>query len=398
MTSIKLERQYYKVRIPNYYQTVISTWYVVEMLLQARFEMFFGIQKSYLNTVFSFIFLFLLLIKIVFIQHYSKRELARIILFGALVIAVTVRSGFNNTLMSFAIFTIASKNENLDRIINITYRVCLVLIPLIIILSLCGVFENRITYRFGNAAARYSLGFVHANTLGAYVYLLISCHFYLHFQRLKYIDYLLALLAAIFCYVVPNSQSAVIMLVLLPVVTLIYKIGKKLSKENLILYGLLIGALLCNVMSIILSSIDLTRHPFLSLIDTAISFRFSDCHRDMNICGITWFGQRIEVLGTELFENLGISRAHVIITLDNSYCAILLTYGIVMYAVLSWLYLYNMFLQIKKRNIGLVIFLFMTAVYGITERTMLTLSINIFLLCFSEVFYYRKRQISQCTG
>lgn len=376
----------HKVHVPDFYMCILLFWYSTELLLQARFETFLGIPKDYLNYVQSYLVLFLLLIKIISYQRYSKRELIGVGLYGFLVILVTVRSGFNNNLISFTMFALAFKNENLNRAIRMIYRVGLILVPTIIILSLLGVFENRITYR-GSGIARYTLGFYHANTLGMYVFVIIGCRFYLHFQKLRRRDYIIALAAAFFCYAVPNSQSATLLLILLLVVMLAYKLAQKVSAEKFILYGLFIGAFACNAISVILSNIDLNRYPLLSLFDVAISGRFSICHHDITVCGITWFGQSIEVIGTEIFSTLGISQAHVVVTLDNSYCSILLIYGIVMYVIFSVLFLYNMFLQIKKQRPAVVIFLFLTAVCGVTERTMINLAINVFLLSFADVFY-----------
>lgn len=383
MISLRLR---HKVRIPDYYMCVLLFWYSTELLLQARFETFLGIPKEYLNSVQSYLILFLLIVKVIGYQRYSKRELIKMALYGFLVILVTVRSEFNNTLLSFTLFVLASKNEDLNRVIRMIYHVCLVLVPTIILLSFFGIFGNHVTYRVGGVV-RYTLGFYHANTLGMYIFILIGCHFFLRFHKLKWWDYFLALAAAYFCYAVPNSMSAVILLILLSVVTLAYKIGQKVSATNLILYGLLIGAFACNAISIILSNIDLTKYPLLFLLDTAISSRFSICHHDIAVSGLTWFGQNIEVIGTEIFATLGISQANVIVTLDNSYCSLLLIYGIVMYVVFSLLFLYNMFLQIKKQRPALVIFIFLSAVYGVTERTMFNLATNIFLLSFADVFY-----------
>ena len=392
MVSLK---ENYKVETQDYFMKVLLFWYVTEVLLKTRFAPFLGIPKETLNTCQSYLVLVLLLIEIIFFQRYTKREIMSIGLFGFLLVIVTLRSHFSNELLSFTLFAVASKNADIKQVIRIIYRTLLILIPTIVILSLFGVLDNYVTYRVGGLQ-RYSSGFYHPNTLGQYIYTLMGCHFYLHFDRLKWWDYILALGAAVFCNVVPNSKTAVILLYLLVAVTLTYKLSQMFSKEKVFLYGLLLGAFACNAISVILSNIDLSTYPVLSLFDNVISSRFSICNHDIDVCGLTWFGQEVNVLSTEVFSKLGISQAHVVVTLDNSYIAILLKYGIVMFAIFSALFLYNMYVQIQKQRSVIVILLFLTAVYGVTERSLFMLSINIFLLSFADVFYDH-REMEPCS-
>ena len=384
-----------KVETQDYFMKILLLWYVTEVLIKTRFDSFLGIAKEVFDTCQSYLVLALLLIEIIFFQRYTKREIMNIGLFGFLLVIVTVRSNFSNELLSFTLFAVASKKADIKRVIRMIYRALQILIPTIVILSLFGVLDNYVIYREGGLQ-RYSLGFSHPNTLGQYIYTLMGCHFYLRFDRLKWWDYILALGAAIFCYVVPNSQTAIVLLFLLVAVTLVYKLSQTISKEKIVLYSLLIGAFACNAISVILSNIDLSKYPVLSLFDNAISSRFSICNHDIDVCGLTWFGQEVNVLSSEVFSKLGISYAHVVVTLDNSYIAILLKYGIVMFAVFSALFLYNMYVQIQKQRSAIVILLFLTAVYGVTERSLFMLSINIFLLSFADVFYGH-REIGPCS-
>lgn len=373
-----------KIQIPHFYMCILLFWYSTELLIKTTLGNFLGVPIGTLNMIQSYLVFLLLLVQIVCFQQYSSRELMRMALFLSLVIIATIQSGYNNSLLSFTLFTFASKDQDFNKIIRMIYHISLVLVPLIVISYLLGYIENFVIYRNG-IVPRLSLGLDHPNTLGQYIFNIMACHFYLRFKKLKWWDYLLAFGATFFCYVVPNSQTSTVLLILMVVLILMDKVARKVQRERVFMYTLTIGAFACNVGSIILSSIDLTHYPWLSLLDTTISKRFSACHRVIELYGIKWFGQKITILTAIDRRNLGITKGAVF--LDNSYCAILLIYGIIIFAVFSVMYLCNMNIHLRKQRSNLVIFLFLIAVYGVMERTLFKLSINIFLLSFAELFY-----------
>lgn len=373
-----------KVHKPNFFMCVILFWCITEMLFAIRLEGTVGVQMvNTLNSLQSYIVLGLLLIQIICFQRYQKRDLVRIAICVVVVSAATVCSGFNNQFMSLTLFVIAAKNEKLEDVIRIIYKASLFMIPIIILLSLTGIIENYIVYR--GAIPRYSMGFNHPNYLGRRIYVLIACRFYLRFQKLKWSDYLLAAVAVAFCYIVPNSMTATLLLTLLIILTLAYKVAQKVNVERTFLYVLIFFAVVCNVVSLILGSIDLSRYPVLSLLDTSLHGRFSTGYVALKTYGVNLFGH--EVYTYKAAKDLGLSLNKYIYFLDNSYYNILYRYGLVVYIGFSCFYFYNMVLQTRKKNAILVIFLFIIALYAIEETELYNLSTNVFLLSFADVMY-----------
>lgn len=372
---------------------VILFWYTTEMLLSMRLEdtVWFQMART-LNSVQSYIILGLLLIQIICFQRYHKRDLLRIAICVAIVAVATVCSGFNNQFMSLTLFVIAAKNEKLDDIIRIIYKVSLIMIPIVILLCLTGAIENYIMYR--DAIPRYSLGFNNPNTLGRRIYVLIACRFYLRFQKLTRKDYLLAMAVAVFCYVVPNSMAATLSLILLVLLTLAYKAAQGVKAERVFLYTLIFFAFAFNVGSIALGSMDLSRYPILTALNISLHGRLSTGYEALKVFGVKWFGQEVHTAGE--IERLGLTSIKSVRWLDNSYQNILYRYGIIVYIGFSFFYLYNMVLQTRKKNAILVIFLFMVALYAIAETELYNLSNNVFLLSLADVMYasdfYRLRE------
>ncbi len=370
----------YKIRIPDYYMCVLIFWFGTEFLLGTTLKSFLGVSTEFLNQLQAYIVLGLVLIQIVAFQNYTVKEIVMIATVSVLIIIAVIRSG-EIVLMSFWVFVIAGKNIDFDRVVRMIYRMCWILTIFVIALYYIGVLEDYTVYR--GTIFRSSLGFSHPNMLGQRLFLLVACHFYLRFHTLDLRDYLLAVAACIFCYVVPNSQTAVILLLAMIVGIFIYKIFQRMGKELWFMGGLIVASAGCNVISILLSSIDVRKNQTLWLLNVLLSRRFSACHTILQLYGVSWFGQKVYITANER-ALVGIKQA---LYCDNAYCSILVTYGIIVYALFSCIYLYNMYLQIKKQKVALVFFLFLISVYGIMEHTLFALSANIFLLTLKDVIY-----------
>ena len=167
-----------KIQIPHFYMYILLFWYSTELLIKTTLGNFLGVPIGTLNMIQSYLVFLLLLVQIVCFQQYSSRELIRMALFLSLVIIATIQSGYNNSLLSFTLFTFASKDQDFNKIIRMIYHISLVLVPLIVISYLLGYIENFVIYRNG-IVPRLSLGFDHPNTLGQYIFNIMACHFYL---------------------------------------------------------------------------------------------------------------------------------------------------------------------------------------------------------------------------
>ena len=194
------------------------------------------------------------------------------------------------------------------------------------------------------------------------------------------------LLAAFFCYVVPNSQTAVILLLLMFIGILAYKMFERVHWERMLGIVLIGLSSICNVLSIILCIIDVRRYPILRMLDLMLSSRFSVCHEIIQLFGIPVFGQQVFYKSTDALALRGIRVGHELY-LDNAYCSILVTFGVVIFIMFSVIYCCNMVVQLKKQKYNLVFILFLIAVYGIMERTLFIVSLNIFLVSASDLIY-----------
>lgn len=372
-----------KIHRPSYYNCVIFAFCFTEILFSTTLETIFGVPTEWLNKMMAYLMLVLLLIQIVFFQKYKRSELIKIVCAGVPFVISALMSK-NNSLLCAFLFITAGKDADMDRIVKMLYKLSIIIITAIALLSLTGVIGDRIVFR-GNIP-RHSLGFEHPNTLGQRIFILFACHFYLRFDRIKWWDYLLAIGGTVFCYIVPNSQTAIVMLVIMCICTVILKAAQKVDKQVAVGKGMIICSLGLNFMSIVLGFIDLRKIPFLYGLDLLLHGRFSACGTVFELYGIPLFGQKVIVAQTAERAQLGIPT-WMQLYLDNAYCSMLVMYGIVAYLLFTVFYTMNMNKQLKDAQYKMVFILFLISVYGLMEKTLFIMTFNVFLLSASSLIY-----------
>ena len=373
------------VHFKNFYLFIFILWYSTEVILNTTLKTALGIPVDTINSIINWLVFFMLIIQIVLFQSYKKSELIIILVITVPVIVSTVLSG-NRILLSAWMFIVAAKNNSLEKIILIAYRILLIMIPIVICLCIFGVIEDYTIMR--GSVQRFSLGFSHPNQLGLRVFQLTLCHCYVNKNKLGALNYCYIILATIFAFIIPNSQTTYISLIVFLLLLLIYKYIENQRQLILKIYAriLLIGALLLNILSIILSYIDVNKNIILSQIDKWMSARFSLCHRVWLIYGWSFWGSRIYVTEEER-KLVGITRH---LWLDNAYVSILLRYGVVIFLVFSVFYLCLIKNMAVRKEYVLVTILFLYSLYGIMENGLYMVRHNIFLIAFSDLLYNKR--------
>lgn len=368
----------------HFYSFIFITWYSTEMIFSTTLKEIFGLSVNTINSMFNWLIFALLMFQIIFLQSYKKKELMIIISITLPISIATVLSG-KKILLSAWMFIVASKNTSFDKIVHTAYKILLITIPMVIFWRLAGFIEDYTMIR-GNVP-RFSLGFSHPNQLGLRVFQLTLCHCYVNRTKLGILNYCYIILAVIFTIVFPHSQTAYISLIVFIILLLVCQYIKN---RELFAKSLVIGALLLNVLSIILSFIDVHKSNILSQIDRWMSARFSLSHRVWSIYGVSFWGQRVYVTEEER-KLVGIIGR---LWLDNAYVSILLRYGILVFLITAFAYLSLLKSMAIRKEYILVIILFLYALYGLMENGLFMLSHNIFLLVFADLLY-KKTEIME---
>ena len=375
---------YKEVFVKKLYIFIFILWYSTEIIFNTTLKTFMGLSIEVISNAVSWLVFALLMIKIVFFQSYKKKELMIIIGVTLPIMIATVLSG-NRTLLSTWMFIVAAKNNDFGEIVHVAYIILKIMIPFVFILCIFGVIEDYTMMR--ESIQRFSLGFSHPNQLGLRIFQLILCSLYVNRDKLGILNYCYIIFAIIFTIKVPNSQTAYISLIVLFILLLIYKYIENQKRILVKIYaeGLLIGSILLNVFSIILSYINVNRNSLLSQIDKWMSRRFSWGHRVWQIHGTSFLGQRVYVNGEEV-RMIGLTSR---LYLDNAYLSILLRYGILVFLIFSIFYLLLVRKMIAQKRYILVIILFLYALYGVMENGLYMMAQNIFLIAFADLLYQK---------
>lgn len=371
----------------DFYIFIFVLWYSTEIIFNSTLKFLFGIPIDICNNLVNWMVFGFLLLHILFMQSYKKSEMVVIILITLPIVISTVLSG-NRNLLSLWMFVVGAKKISFNRIVRVAYRILLIMVPMVIFFWQVGLLEDHTVMR--GDIRRYSLGFSHPNLLGTRIFQLVLCHCYINKDIINIWNYCYIILAAFFVVKVPNSQTVYISLIALFVLLIIYEYVRNQKPIFMKLYagGLLIGAVLCAVISIILSFIDVNRNYVLKKIDIWISGRFSWGYKVWQIYGTSLMGQKIYISSDEV-RRIGLSGR---LWLDNAYLSLLLRYGILVFLMFTFFYICLIYKKFVQKQYILVIILFLYAMYGIMECGLYMIGNNIFLIVFADLLYNKKMQ------
>lgn len=375
-----------KYRYKDPFLIIFIIWYVTEIIFNTTLESVLGIRIDLLNSITNYLVLILLVFQIIFFQKYKMKEIIIIVAISVpLIISTVLSSAFS--LLSAWMFVVAAKNTEFEKIIKAAYKVLCIMIPTVIMLRFFNVLEDYTVSRGG--LVRYSLGFSHPNQLGLRLFQLMVCHLFINRNKLRKYDYCLIMVISIFTYLVPNSQTSYISMMILTALLLIYKIIEERSRILPAVLGkaLLAFSVLFNILSVYWSIINVKEFRILSRIDLLLSSRFSSCHKVFQIYGISLLGQHVYIFEDER-KAIGILSK---LYLDNGYMVLLLRYGLTVYIIFSVGYLYAMKYLKDRKQYFIVIILFVYALYGVMENGIFMISHNIFLIIFADILYENNR-------
>lgn len=373
-----------RMNMKNFFIFIFIFWYSTEIIFNTTLKTIPGISIGVFNNIVSWLVFSLLIVQIIFLQSYKRKELIIVITITIPIVIATALSG-NRQMLSTWMFIVAAKNNDFDKIIRIAYGILLIMIPLVIVLCGLGFIENY-TFMRGDIQ-RYSLGFLHPNYLGVRIFQLVLCNCYVNREKLNISNYCYIILAIIFTFKVPNSQTVYISMIVFLALLFVYKCIQNQNQIFVKLYAdsLLIGAILLNALSIFFSFIDVNSNSLLLRIDKWMSRRFSWGHRVWEIYGTTFWGQKIH-FSEEETRLIGIASR---LFLDNAYVCILLTYGILVFLIFSLSYFFLMRKMMVHSSYILIIILFIYALYGVMESGLYMIKYNIFLIVFTELLYHK---------
>lgn len=229
---------------------------------------------------------------------------------------------------------------------------------------------------------RYALGYVHPNALG-FVVLFICVLVVLKKQMLSIYDRVFLLVAVCFCVLVPNSNTAALLISLLFVFSFVsdYLLKQNNSERRA---SFLIRIVLFFIFSVIvltyLISYSEACVSFIQSHAGTLSARFSMGKAAMDHYGLSLFGQHIN---TVLDYDVQVLGKTDYFTVDCAYFYVPITYGTLCYLFYLLVLVFSIKSALNKKYYEMIGVFVLIALYGVSEVVIFSpLFMFVFLVAF----------------
>ncbi len=356
-------------------------WFLIEILINCStpgqrvpYPVYLSIQRLPKYALFLYILLF---------QQYSLRQLLVILPVTVLFYISARLSQFHELFYSW-LFIIGMKDSDFDKIAYWSLWILGICIPLYALLCWTGVFPDAGVFR--GSQFRTALGFIHPNSFGVRVFIFSSCWYYVRRGRLSAPDYIFVLMISVFVWLVPNSRTASLGMILLTVLLILYSNSAfAVSRWRSVLDWILVSsAVLANLGTVLLTVFYSEQNTVMRFLDKVVSLRFTYANQLFREFGVSLFGRQIYVDASErIYAGLGNSA----VPFDNSYMRILLHWGVVVYALVSVLIILGLIYERRRKNPTLFLILCMVLIYSFSEKILYQATYSVFILAFSDCLY-----------
>lgn len=276
---------------------------------------------------------------------------------------------------------ISMKDIEVKKVVKLILCVNLFLLMIHILLySVFMIFDNAnlkllVRTNIDKVVMRYSFFFIHPNVFAMYIFWSLAMFYYLYYEKISNLTYIITIGIALFVYFFPNSRTCAIEILLLLITTII---SKRKFEYKWLKYTFVIIILFCTI------SIFFIDNPIIMKIDDMLNTRISIGNIIYKNYGITLFGVDIRSGTPVTFINGRYISSLTII--DSVYYSVLLNYGLVSYIIFIYL-LYKAIditkYEIDNRN---KVMLFVYIIYAISETSCLSPILGFPLLLLSNVF------------
>ena len=324
-----------------------------------------GIPQNYLYIL--IIVMMVLTLLSLYNKKMSKHQLLKCLFFLLISSYFVIVNKDVNFLISFLLALVCyTKDEN--QFIKVFFISSLILYISTIVLGSLNVLESHNLYRFTDdeVKIRYSLGFIHPNTVFLFFLPIAFAGYYLYGEKLTY--KIILLISSFILYILSGSRTGFIIVLLLLVLNIIIQ-KKNVLKFKKILPYLFIAFTVLSIFIGIKYGNDTN-----NVITKALSNRpyFWNLYIENNLM--------FSLIGNQEIEGYFI---------DNFYILLLVGYGIIGYLI--YMYLYYKSLKIMKPNKKIIIIIFLFLIYGLFESNTIIASIQfIFALQLKELITYSK--------
>lgn len=371
-----------------FYLAEIIYLFSIYFLRDSNIEKFI-INKDTFVLYVSYITIALLLLKICLSKFYISDFLRMV---AILLLSVVSYYLSNSAILFISImFILASQGVDYRKVLRIALISCFVWTILIIALFAMGfipeisaysVYIKNLNHTF---RLRRSLGFSHVNLLGTHIGVIVLIYYYLRFERIRPIHYIILGVLTFIIFITSFSRTSIYVFVILAIVHIIYLILRKLNKENTVQGLAIVCCWFFPIFSLLAGTVFYNYTFFNTTLNNILAGRISDINIFFTEYGFSILGQDIELRGTGQVT----ASDHTRLILDNVYAHLGIHFGIIMLilflaAATALLVKYG-----RREEYNTVIVILVMILWGTSELTAIRFEYNDFMILSGELIYRR---------
>lgn len=346
----------------------------------------FGTNRFAIANVVLYIAAVLLLISFCMKKH-KKSEFVIRFLAGVFVFLI----GYNIHSIGIgvcALLIMASEKIDSERIIKFCIYNNIFFLIIVIIPALLGMIPNDVYYH--NGVPAYCLGFAYYSNVPYVVFMITMFTYWLAKKKNKEkIVLLLSIPANLLCYKYCTVRLTFYCYIIFMVLTVLSKFidFTKKSKWRIVLVS---GMFPLAAIFVIALSLLKNRFPIIQVLDAALNYRLGFNLQGFQRYGISLFGHKIETVAEHWDENY-INHYFFI---DSGYIYTLLSYGIILFVIILFLYSFLSNYAMKRHDDKLLIICIIICVFSLVNNVLFDFSLNpLPVVAFNLVrLIYRERK------
>jgi hypothetical protein len=287
-------------------------------------------------------------------------------------------------LLYIALFVIGAVDVDYKKILKVSLFVNLYTFILAFLGSCAEVITN-LAYVQNDGGCKQSFGIVYTTDFAARVLYLVLVGWVVYGEILyPLLNIVLTALITVFVYYYTNARcsSAVLCMMIAGMIYYYYAVnGKKHFRVTDIVMKavnrlLSVSMIIFAAFSLIMTYIYDNEQEWIVLLDKVLSNRLRLGKEAMENYGFSWFGTAFDQNGAGGSQTYNLYYNFV----DSSYVLIALRYGTAVLVVLCGVWTYLAWKALKKKDIKLIIVLFLVTVHSIIEHHFTEINYNIFII------------------
>lgn len=316
---------------------------------------------------------------------YTKKEFIIMALMIIYAVFIFLKTGYIT--FTISVVTLCGlKGINVRHLLSKVLFVKLICMTVLVSASVAGIVGNFVRDQYADGLT-YSYGFNNPNDFMVNVFITVALIFYLNYEKLNILHFLLSAYAfyAVFC--VTKSTTGMLLGMFLLAVFLCLKILDRLGKAGRVIKRAVSAVVIptslwCFVGTFFMSVFFDVNNPTMFTLDQMVSGRLKIQHQ-------YWLNYGFSILGKDIsraaarYDGVQINNGF----LDSNYWCSFYKYGFVTEMLFIAFLIFGSWYFYKKKNYNLVIIINMLCLYGLMEDFLISSIVNPFLLLAAYAVY-----------